>query len=77
MALTAAITMPVGFTLLQIAPRYISATDVSLFLLLEAPGALMLVGSGVLFSTLIFYTYGSRARSRPRGLPACEVVSEN
>lgn len=35
-ALTSVILMPIGFTLLQIAPRYLPATEVSLFLLLEA-----------------------------------------
>lgn len=86
MALTAAISMPVGFTLLQIAPRYISATDVSLFLLLEAvlgplwvwlvldevPGGGTVAGSAVIFAALAWYGAPGR-RGRRRGLraPVC------
>ncbi len=69
MALTAAVSMPIGFTLLQIAPRYISATEVSLFLLLEAvlgplwvwlalheaPGPATLTGSALILLTLAYY----------------------
>lgn len=89
MAITAAITMPIGFTLLQIAPRYISATDVSLFLLLEAiigafwvwlalneaPSAMTLMGSGVIFLSLAFYAYGSRSGARLRRLSPTKVTS--
>ncbi|MEH6652188.1 MAG: DMT family transporter [Motiliproteus sp.] len=88
MALTAAITMPIGFTLLQIAPRYISATDVSLFLLLEAivgafwvwlaldetPSTMTLIGSGVIVTCLTFYAYGNRPGSRLRELSSSKVT---
>lgn len=89
MALTAAITMPIGFTLLQIAPRYISATDVSLFLLLEAivgsfwvwlvlsetPGTMTLIGSGVIFAALTFYAFGDRSRLDSRREPSEEAAA--
>lgn len=86
MALTAALSMPIGFTLLQMAPRYISATDVSLFLLLEAvlgpfwvwlvlgevPGRGTVAGSVVIFAALAWYGAPEKWRRR-RGLraPAC------
>ena len=68
-ALTGAILMPIGFTLLQIAPRYTSATEVSLFLLFEAvlgpvwvwlvlneaPTRTTLVGSVIIISALLYY----------------------
>lgn len=71
MFLSAAIAMPIGFVLLQIAPRYISATEVSLFLLLEsivapiwvwlvldeAPSLTTLIGSAVVIFALLFYSY--------------------
>lgn len=71
MAITAVVAIPVGFTLLQIAPRYISATDVSLFLLLEAvlapfwvwlvlsevPPDTTLIGSAVILLALSCYGY--------------------
>ncbi len=89
MALTAAITMPIGFTLLQIAPRYISATDVSLFLLLEAiigafwvwlalneaPSTMTLMGSAVIFTSLACYAFGSRPLSRLKN-PACKTAAD-
>jgi drug/metabolite transporter (DMT)-like permease len=70
-AIIAMIALPIGFTLLQIAPRFISATDVSLFLLLEAvlapfwvwlvlseiPSVTALIGSVVICLTLSFYGY--------------------
>ncbi|MFT4610111.1 MAG: drug/metabolite transporter (DMT)-like permease [Cellvibrionaceae bacterium] len=70
-AIIAMVALPIGFTLLQIAPRYISATDVSLFLLLEAvlapfwvwlvlseiPSVTTLIGSVVICLTLSFYGY--------------------
>ena len=71
MLLSAAIAMPIGFVLLQIAPRYISATEVSLFLLLEsiiapvwvwlvldeAPSSTTLTGSAIVISALLFYSH--------------------
>jgi drug/metabolite transporter (DMT)-like permease len=70
-AIIAMVALPIGLTLLQIAPRYISATDVSLFLLLEAvlapfwvwlvlseiPSVTTLIGSVVICLTLSFYGY--------------------
>jgi len=69
MFLSAAILMPIGFVLLQVAPRYISATEVSLFILLESviapiwvwiglgevPSSTTLLGSLVVLIALIFY----------------------
>ncbi|MFT5722346.1 MAG: drug/metabolite transporter (DMT)-like permease [Motiliproteus sp.] len=89
-ALTAAITMPLGYTLLQIAPRYISATDVSLCLLLEAifgafwvwlaldeaPSAMTLLGSSVIFISLTFYAFGNRLLARVKNPPACKSVAD-
>ncbi|MGY8871255.1 MAG: DMT family transporter [Pseudomonadales bacterium] len=77
MFLSAAIAMPIGFVLLQIAPRYISATEVSLFLLLEsivapvwvwlvldeAPSITTLVGSAVVVFALLLYSYQMLKRS--------------
>jgi drug/metabolite transporter (DMT)-like permease len=77
MFLSAAIAMPIGFVLLQIAPRYISATEVSLFLLLESiiapiwvwlaigeePTAMTLLGSAVIVLALLFYGYQMRNNS--------------
>ncbi|OXS16479.1 EamA family transporter [Zobellella denitrificans] len=82
MALTAALLMPIGFTLLQLAPRYIQATEVSLFLLLEAvlgplwvwlvlgeaPGERTLLGSLVVCAGLLFHCLGQLPRNRA-GLP--------
>jgi drug/metabolite transporter (DMT)-like permease len=76
MAIGCAAFMPIGFVLLQIAPRYISATEVSLFLLLEsivapiwvwlvldeAPSVTTLVGSAVVFA-LLLYSYQMLKRS--------------
>ncbi len=76
MFLSVAIAMPIGFVLLQIAPRYISATEVSLFLLLESivapfwvwiglgeePSAVTLLGSTVVVLALLFYSYRVRAQ---------------
>lgn len=69
MFLSAAILMPIGFVLLQVAPKYISATEVSLFLLLESiiapiwvwiglgevPSLTTLLGSLVVLIALVFY----------------------
>ena len=69
MLLSVAILMAIGFVLLQIAPRYISATEVSLFILLESviapiwvwiglgevPSSTTLLGSLVVLIALIFY----------------------
>lgn len=69
MFLSAAILMPIGFVLLQVAPKYISATEVSLFLLLESviaplwvwiglgevPSLTTLMGSLVVLVALIVY----------------------
>ncbi|WP_432471515.1 DMT family transporter [Amphritea sp. HPY] len=77
MFVSAAIAMPIGFVLLQIAPRYISATEVSLFLLLESiiapvwvwiglgeePSEMTFLGSAVVILALLFYSYQARANS--------------
>ena len=77
MFLSAAIAMPIGFVLLQIAPRYISATEVSLFLLLEsivapiwvwlvldeAPSITTLMGSAVVVFALLLYSSQMLKRS--------------
>jgi len=69
MFLSAAFLMPIGFVMLQIAPKYISATEVSLFLLLESviapiwvwiglgevPSSTTLLGSLVVLIALIVY----------------------
>lgn len=82
MALTAALLMPLGYTLLQLAPRYIQATEVSLFLLLEAvlgplwvwlvlgevPGERTLLGSLVVCAALLFHCLGRLPKNRT-GLP--------
>lgn len=78
MFLSAAIAMPIGFVLLQIAPRYIGATEVSLFLLLESiiapvwvwlglgetPSATTLVGSVVVLFALLLYCYFMRIKTK-------------
>jgi len=78
MFLSAAIAMPIGFVLLQIAPRYISATEVSLFLLLESviapiwvwlglgetPSKTTLLGSIIVLLALLLYCYLVRAKSQ-------------
>ncbi|SIS68359.1 DMT family transporter [Neptunomonas antarctica] len=77
MFLSSAIAMPIGFVLLQIAPRYISATEVSLFLLLESivapvwvwlvldevPSITTLTGSAVVIFALLFYS--NQVRKEP------------
>ncbi|KZM43644.1 hypothetical protein OA92_08105 [Marinomonas sp. SBI22] len=69
MFLSAAFLMPIGFVMLQIAPKYISATEVSLFLLLESviapiwvwiglgelPSTTTLLGSLIVLIALIIY----------------------
>ena len=69
MFLSATFLMPIGFVMLQIAPKYISATEVSLFLLLESviapiwvwiglgevPSSTTLLGSLVVLIALIVY----------------------
>ncbi|ARD43821.1 DMT family transporter [Colwellia sp. PAMC 21821] len=78
MFLSAAIAMPIGFVLLQIAPRYISATEVSLFLLLESiiapiwvwlglgetPSSITLVGSVIVLVALLLYCYVVRFKAQ-------------
>ncbi|WP_299179285.1 DMT family transporter [uncultured Neptuniibacter sp.] len=85
MFLSVAIAMPIGFVLLQIAPRYISATEVSLFLLLEsviapvwvwivlgeAPGVTTLLGSMVIVMALLLYSYLSGKESQLRRKQLC------
>ena len=78
MFLSAAIAMPIGFVLLQIAPRYISATEVSLFLLLESiiapiwvwlglgetPSNITLLGSVIVLVALFLYCYVVRFKAQ-------------
>jgi drug/metabolite transporter (DMT)-like permease len=78
MFISAAIAMPIGFVLLQIAPRYISATEVSFFLLLESiiapiwvwqvlgetPSKITLVGSIIVLVALLLYCYVLRFKAQ-------------
>ncbi|MEH6578513.1 MAG: DMT family transporter [Amphritea sp.] len=80
-----AIAMPIGFVLLQMAPRYISATEVSLFLLLESiiapvwvwiglgeePSATTLLGSAVIVLALLFYSYQARINAESSTNQTC------
>jgi drug/metabolite transporter (DMT)-like permease len=63
--------MPIGFTLLQIAPRFINATQTSVCLLLEPlvgpaivfmqlgekPGGSTLIGCSIIFIAVVYYIY--------------------
>ena len=74
------VLLPIGFTMLQLAPRYISATEVSLFMILESivgplwvwlvlgeiPSLLTLIGGLVIIMGLALHTVYSRSERRSR-----------
>lgn len=91
MAMLALFVMPVAFALITTAPRYITAPEVSLIMLLEAPFGTFLVwmvlglaptaeamvGGAILLTTMVVHAVWVMRRPRAAPAPAAAPVSDS